>query len=152
MAGADGAGENPYHGVGANMSNPTPNGSNGRGPDGRFLAGNPGGPGNPHAKKVAQLKSALLRAVSTRDLRAIIKKLIEQATAGDVQAAKVVLEWSVGKPKQDICVEANVAPTLDLEQFARSNRRVRLSAEDRLRLLAGQKTSQICIGESEPQS
>ncbi len=75
---------------------PSPNGSNGRGAGGRFAKGNVGGPGNPHAQKVAQLRSALLRAVSSGDLRAVVKKLVEMAKAGDVQAAKLVIERCLG--------------------------------------------------------
>jgi hypothetical protein len=68
---------------------PSPNGSNGRGAGGRFAKGNVGGPGNPHAQKVAQLRSALLRAVSSGDLRAVVKKLVEKEGKGRRrQAAK----------------------------------------------------------------
>lgn len=75
---------------------PSPNGGNGRGAGGRFAKGNPGGPGNPHARKVAQLRSALLRAVSPDDVQAVARKLVEQAKSGDVQAARVLLDRLFG--------------------------------------------------------
>ena len=78
---------------------PSTNGPNGgRDTRGRFGKGNPGGPGNPHAKKVAELRTTLLGAVSSGDLRAVVKKLVKLAQAGDVQAAKVVLERLLGPP------------------------------------------------------
>lgn len=80
------------------MSTPTPNRSNGRDSNGRFARGNPGGPGNPHAKRAGQLRSAVLNAVTEEDMNEIIRSLIEAAKAGDVQSAKVVLERTLGTP------------------------------------------------------
>jgi len=54
------------------MRAPSPNGGNGRNAAGRFVEGNVGGPGNPHAKEVARLRSAMLNAVTVDDLRAIV--------------------------------------------------------------------------------
>ena len=80
----------------SSLSSPLPstNGSNG----GRFKPGNKGGPGNPHAKRVARLRSALLKAVSPADMQAIVAKLVTDAKAGSVPAAKEVLERTLGKP------------------------------------------------------
>jgi len=75
---------------------PTANGSNGRGPDGRFLKGNPGGPGNPYARRVAQFRAALLARIKVGDLRAIADRLVEQAKAGDLLAIREVLNRTVG--------------------------------------------------------
>jgi hypothetical protein len=80
------------------MKTPSPNRANGRTTGGRFAKGNPGGPGNPNAKKVAELRSTLLGAVSLDDMRAVVKKLVAQAKAGDVAASKVVLERLLGQP------------------------------------------------------
>lgn len=78
---------------------PSPNGANGdRNSRGRFVKGNAGGPGNPYGQKVAQLRSALFLAVSAADLRAVVKKLVHLAKAGDVHAAKVVLDRLLGPP------------------------------------------------------
>lgn len=77
---------------------PSPNGSNGRNPSGRFAKGNAGGPGNPYARKVAKLRSVMLQAVTQADMKAIVKKLVDEAKGGDVRAAKEVLDRCLGKP------------------------------------------------------
>lgn len=76
---------------------------------GRFAAGNSGGPGNPYGRQVAALRQALLEAVTASDMQAIVHKLVEQAKAGDVQAAKEVLLRVLGKP-----VEADLLERLEL--------------------------------------
>lgn len=77
-----------------------------RGADGRFLPGCPGGPGSPVARRTAELRAALLDAVSIDDLRGIIAKLIEQARGGDVLAAREVLDRLFGKARQGVDVAA----------------------------------------------
>lgn len=76
---------------------PTTNGTNGRGPGGRFAPGNPGGPGNPHAKRTAELRAAALAAVSDDDLRAVVAKLLELAKGGDLAAIRELLDRLLGK-------------------------------------------------------
>lgn len=68
-----------------------------RATNGRFLPGHAGGPGNPHAGQVARLRSAMLAAVSEDDIRAIVRQLVDRATAGDVRAAQEVLTRCLGK-------------------------------------------------------
>ncbi len=51
------------------MVNPSTKGSNGRDEHGRFMPGHPGGPGNPHAKQTGKLRSAMLKAVTEKDMR-----------------------------------------------------------------------------------
>ncbi len=75
---------------------------------GRFVAGNPGGPGNPYAARVGELRSALLSAVSPGDLAAIAKQLVAAAKGGDVAAAKVVFERVLGRP-----LEADILERLE---------------------------------------
>ena len=87
---------------------PSPNGANGTGSGmgggrqagGRFGTGNPGGPGNPHARQVAALRSALLDAVTPADMSAIVAKLVTDAKAGSVASAREVLERTLGKPQE----------------------------------------------------
>lgn len=74
------------------------NGTNGRGALGRFAKGNPGGPGNPFASMVNKLRREALAAVNADELRALIRKLYEQAIGGDVNAARVLLDRLLGKP------------------------------------------------------
>jgi hypothetical protein len=70
----------------------------GRGPDGRFCKGNPGGPGNPFARAVAALRQEFLKAVTSEDISGIARAMIQKAKEGDVAAAKVVLQYTLGKP------------------------------------------------------
>ena len=101
-------------------SPPLPKGANGRDEKGRFAQGWKGGPGNPLAKRVAQLRSMILEAVTEEDLRAVVVALIKKAKGGDVMAARELLDRLVGK---------SAAPVLlDLQDI--EERKLRL-AEDR---------------------
>jgi hypothetical protein len=70
----------------------------GRGPNGQFAKGNRGGPGNPYARQVAEFRSRVLHRVKGEDLDAIIDKMVELAKKGDVAAARLVLQHTLGKP------------------------------------------------------
>ena len=78
---------------------PLPNGSNGRGPDGRFAKGNRGGPGNPYASRTARLRSVLLDNVTDDDFKAVVGKLVAMAKAGDLAAIRELLDRVLGKSK-----------------------------------------------------
>jgi hypothetical protein len=67
--------------------------------NGRFAAGNSGGPGNPFARQVAGLRQALINSITPDDFHAIAQKLLRLALAGNVQAAKLLLAYTVGKPQ-----------------------------------------------------
>ena len=69
-----------------------------RGSDGRFLPGNVGGPGNPFARRTAELRSALLDAIDVDAIRRIVGALVAAAEDGDVAAARVLLERVFGRP------------------------------------------------------
>ncbi|MEO6434673.1 MAG: hypothetical protein ABIP55_02780 [Tepidisphaeraceae bacterium] len=82
------------------MSNtPSTNGTNGREAGGRFARGNAGGPGNPHAQRIARLRSALFKAVSPADLRDVLAALLKQAKAGDVASIRELLQRLLGPPE-----------------------------------------------------
>ena len=68
-----------------------------RSPNGQFGAGNPGGPGNPYARRVAALRTALMDAVTDDDIRAVAKALVKRAKAGEVPAIRELLDRLVGK-------------------------------------------------------
>jgi hypothetical protein len=74
--------------------------SNGRDQRGRFTAGNGGGPGNPFARQMAACRKALLSAVTTEELTALMRVLLDKAMQGDMAAAKLVLAYAVGKPAE----------------------------------------------------
>ena len=69
-----------------------------RGKDGRFLPGFAGGPGNPFARRVHQLRSALLKTVTPSDIEEVVRKLLSMAKEGDVTAIKELLDRTIGKP------------------------------------------------------
>jgi len=81
---------------------PSTNGDNGTGKGrdraGRFAVGNPGGTGNPFAKQVQALRSALLGAVTEADIRAAVRQLIKKARRGDVLAIRELLDRTCGRP------------------------------------------------------
>jgi len=68
-------------------------------PSGKFAPGNKLGRGSPLAGAVAKLRGALLRAVKVGDVRGIITAMIEKAKSGDVAAAKLVLQYTLGEPQ-----------------------------------------------------
>lgn len=80
------------------MDAPSPNGSNGRDENGRFAKGNRGGPGNPHARRVAALRIALLDAVDGEAMRDVVDGLVQRARGGDMAAIKLIFQYTVGKP------------------------------------------------------
>ena len=77
---------------------PSTNGHSGRDAGGRFARGNTGGPGNPHAQRVARLRSVLLKSVDGAAIQQIMAALTRKAEAGDVAAASLILGYTVGKP------------------------------------------------------
>lgn len=82
---------------------PSTNGATaGRNGNGTFSKGNTFGQGNPHFRKVAGLRKALLDAVLEEDIAAIIQQMITAAKAGDIQAAKFVLSYAVGQPDKQV--------------------------------------------------
>jgi hypothetical protein len=88
---------------------------------GRFIPGNKAACGNPHARRVAALRSALLGALTEEHMARLAEALFTQALAGDTAAAKLLLSYAIGKP----------APAVDPD-------RLDLDALDLLRLLPTQ--------------
>lgn len=74
-----------------------PTGDNGRDSNGRFAGGNSFARGNPHHRKAAQLRSALLAAIDEADIKAAVAALLQRAKSGDVIAIRELLDRSVGK-------------------------------------------------------
>jgi hypothetical protein len=97
---------------------PSPNGANGRGVDGKFAPGWKGGPGNPHARHVARLRSALFKAVKPEDIKDVAAKLIEQAKAGDVASIKELFQRLFGPAEAIDFAERLEALEAKIEQLA----------------------------------
>ena len=64
---------------------------------GRFAKGNKGGPGNAVAERRRLLRQAALAAVSPETVRDILAAVVVRALTGDMAAAKLVLNYVVGK-------------------------------------------------------
>jgi hypothetical protein len=86
---------------------------NGRAAGGRFAPGNPGGPGNPYARQVAELRKAFLSAASPEKMKELADKLLSQALSGDTAAASLFLAYALGKPGK-----AADPDRVDLEEWA----------------------------------
>ena len=81
-------------------SSPSPTAYSGRDKRGRFGPGNRSGTGNPYAKRVAQLRSAMIATVTEQDIAQVITKMLELAKGGDMVAAKELLLRTLGKPTE----------------------------------------------------
>jgi len=90
---------------------PSPD-ANGRDQNGRFAKGNPGGPGNPFARRTAALRQAFSDALTQEGLNILAQRLLLQAQNGDVAAAKLVLAYAIGKPVDPVDPD-----TLDHQEF-----------------------------------
>src|SRR5262249_56426298 len=73
-------------------------GGNNRDGKGRFCSGNHAAKGNPHHRRMCQLRRALLDALTDDRLRELADALHRQAVAGNVAAAKLLLLYALGKP------------------------------------------------------
>jgi len=82
---------------------PSTTGGNGRNASGQFARGNRFAKGNPYARRVARLRSVALRAVSAQDLEDVIQVLVARAKNGDVLAARVLLDRTLGKLTEPVC-------------------------------------------------
>jgi hypothetical protein len=85
----------------------------GRESNGRFAAGNKGGPGNPFARQTAAARKAIADAVTAEQLAAIAAVMVKKALEGDVAAAKLVFSYAAGKP-----APAPDPDTLDAHELA----------------------------------
>jgi hypothetical protein len=75
------------------------NGANGgRDRGGRFTAGNAGGPGNPRLKALAAHQAAIAEALTPEQVAEVVRALHARAVAGDVLAARALLERIAGRP------------------------------------------------------
>jgi len=66
---------------------------------GRYLPGHSiPGPGAPYARRVAELRTALLDAVSFKDVSAMVAAMIRKAKEGDAACFRVLSPYLFGKP------------------------------------------------------
>src|SRR5207244_3383920 len=88
--------------VSSGRANGKPQAASGRDANGRFVKGNPGGPGNPFARKVAALRKALINFVTVDDMKHVAFILKEKAMSGDLAAIKLLFQYVVGKPTETV--------------------------------------------------
>lgn len=81
---------------------------------GRFAPGWKGGPGSGLSRRQYELRKELVEAQTPEYVRAVGKKLLKLALDGDVQAARVWLEYVVGKPTQAVEISGPDGAALDL--------------------------------------
>jgi hypothetical protein len=72
----------------------------GRADRGLFARGNQISRGHQGNRRMSELRQSILSAASEDDVQAIIRKMAEMGRTGDVMAARVFLEYVVGKPVQ----------------------------------------------------
>ena len=70
----------------------------GRNLDGTFAKGNSISKGNPYSKRVGQLRSTMIDAVTDADMQVVIAAIVQQARDGDLAAAKLLFDRTLGPP------------------------------------------------------
>ena len=71
-----------------------------RAPDGRFLPGTKGGPGNPRARLMCRHLQAAARAVTPAEVEDVLRKLLDNVlTRGCTASASILLDRVLGRPK-----------------------------------------------------
>lgn len=72
---------------------------------GRFLPGNCGGPGNPHAARVSRMRSILWEVIDEESLRQLVRQLLKRAlkldSATGNTAAKLLIDRVIGRSPLD---------------------------------------------------
>jgi hypothetical protein len=103
--GTNGRGNGTAHGPAAPPLPPSADGTAPGGKDpatGRFLPGNRLGKGNPHYRKLAANRTAFLEAVGPEQVHELAASLLGRARGGDMEAAKLVLAYAVGRPAEAV--------------------------------------------------
>jgi hypothetical protein len=76
---------------------------NGRDENGRFVKGHSGNPNGRKPKSVEEkYLAAIKKAVTQKELTQIFQSMAARAKAGDVRAARLIVEYLIGKPDQNI--------------------------------------------------
>jgi hypothetical protein len=89
---------------------------------GRFTAGNHFGKGNPHARRMAALRTAFLETATPERMKELGAKLFAAALAGDWQAATLFLRYVIGRPSEAINPD-----TLDADEWERLSKQPRIA-------------------------
>ena len=69
---------------------------------GRFVKGNPGGPGRPKREYEQKFFDATMAAINIDDWQAIVTRAIHDAKRGDTSARKWLADYVLGLPVQKL--------------------------------------------------
>jgi hypothetical protein len=89
--------------------------------NGRFAAGNRYGgksPGSPVARRMGELRRAVLDATTEDQVRAAFEKLREVAMTGEVPALSLYLAYAMGKPTETVAISTGGVPAIGLSAIA----------------------------------
>lgn len=91
---------------------------------GQFVKGNSGGPGgNKMSEHRKALRAAFDKAITEKDIKAVVKKMVEQARNGDPAARKEMLDRLWGRPQQVLVGNEDGGPltvNLVVRKYARA--------------------------------
>jgi hypothetical protein len=121
----------------------TPNAStnnehDGRDANGRFAKGNKGGTGNPFARKVAELRAALVNFVTEDDMKHLCFVLKMRAEGGDMVAMKLLFQYVLGKPTETVDPDR-----LDVDEWRKMQEKSR-PPEEATRVMGGLPAHTVC--------
>ena len=74
--------------------------------NGQFAKGNKGGPGRQSRKTEEKYLRALQKCVKAKDWKAICERAVTQAKGGDYRARQWLSDYLLGKPIQELKVDA----------------------------------------------
>lgn len=93
------------------------------------MKGNPGGPGNPFAAQVQELRCAVFAEVGADNMRKIIKAHVELAIAGNVESARMIVDRCLGRPKETVEVKVGLFSILaEVKTMAEAARMTEIEA------------------------
>jgi hypothetical protein len=70
-----------------------------------FKKGNPGGPGNPLARRVYELREAFMRPFTPEIMEGLARKAAQMGLNGDMVALKICLDRLLGAPVQQVVMD-----------------------------------------------
>jgi hypothetical protein len=95
-------------------------------------------PGNPFARKVAQLRAALVNFVTEDDMKHLCFVLKMRAEGGNMQAMKLLFQYVLGRPTQTVDPDR-----LDVDEWQKMQEKSR-SPEEATKILGGLPAQTVC--------
>ena len=80
---------------------------------GRFAAGNPGGPGRPKLSYEQQCSKSLQDVVSQEDWQAIIIRAVQDAKKGDHRSRQWLANYLLGRPRERDVVKIRLIDSVE---------------------------------------